>query len=116
MKNTTNIKYVVWFWITGNIFFSEMNWWIDIDSIITGIEKNKQQSIFLFFQSNGITEAIYMSDWYTYETSSRKILILIMERAKKPLVQSAGNVSVLSLPLFVSVHIGIYKGIHFDLI
>ncbi|XP_045473947.1 odorant receptor Or1-like isoform X2 [Harmonia axyridis] len=57
----------------------------------------------LIVESNGITEAIYMSDWYTYDSSSKKILILIMERAKKPLVQSAGNVSVLSLQLFVMV-------------
>nr|WIG65271.1 odorant receptor 28 [Hippodamia variegata] len=57
----------------------------------------------LVMESNGITEAIYMSDWYTYDTSCKKILILIMERAKKPLVQSAGNVSVLSLQLFVTV-------------
>ncbi|KAL3268488.1 hypothetical protein HHI36_007599 [Cryptolaemus montrouzieri] len=57
----------------------------------------------LIAESNSITDSIYVSNWYTYETSSKKILILIMERAKKPLMLTAGKVVAVSLPLFVAV-------------
>jgi hypothetical protein len=55
------------------------------------------------FQSNGLTTAVYMSRWYEYDIKSRKALIILMERSKKPIVITVGKVVELSLATFTLV-------------
>lgn len=59
----------------------------------------------LLLQSITITDAIYMGNWYNYSIKSRKSLILLMERAKKPVVVTCGKILDLSLITFTMVQI-----------
>jgi hypothetical protein len=45
-----------------------------------------------------------MSKWYTYDVKSKKALITLMERSKKPMTVAAGKIVDLSLITFVTVN------------
>ncbi|KAJ3666994.1 hypothetical protein Zmor_002405 [Zophobas morio] len=45
----------------------------------------------LYEESNTITDAIYLGKWYEYDVKCRKALILLMERAKKPMLVKCGH-------------------------
>ncbi|KAK9884864.1 hypothetical protein WA026_009086 [Henosepilachna vigintioctopunctata] len=57
----------------------------------------------LRYQSSLIGTAAYMSDWYTFDLNSKKMLIILMERAQQPLFFNAGNILPLSMATFVSI-------------
>jgi hypothetical protein len=57
----------------------------------------------LCFQSNTLTNAIYMGNWYDYDVKSRKALITLMEGSKQPMTVTAGKIIDLSLSTFVAV-------------
>jgi hypothetical protein len=57
----------------------------------------------LLFQNNTLSSAIYMSKWYEYGVTSKRALIILMERSKKPMVVVAGKVFDLSLQTFTTV-------------
>lgn len=44
-----------------------------------------------------------MSEWYTYDEKSKKALLTLMERAKRPIRVTAGKLLDLSLTTFVMV-------------
>jgi hypothetical protein len=50
-----------------------------------------------------LSSAIYMSKWYEYGVTSKRALIILMERSKKPMVVVAGKVFDLSLQTFTTV-------------
>ncbi|KAJ8943735.1 hypothetical protein NQ318_007183 [Aromia moschata] len=54
-------------------------------------------------QSDSIVNAIYMSEWYNYDNKSKKALITLMERAKRPMVVTAGKLLDLSLVTFTTI-------------
>ncbi|KAJ8943459.1 hypothetical protein NQ314_009741 [Rhamnusium bicolor] len=51
-------------------------------------------------KSNTVTTAIYMSEWYNFDQKSKKALIILMERAKRPMMVTAGKLLDLSLATF----------------
>ncbi|RZB40036.1 7tm 6 domain containing protein, partial [Asbolus verrucosus] len=51
--------------------------------------------------SNTLTDAIYMGQWYEYDINSKKALIVLMERSKKPMIVTAGKILDLSLVTFI---------------
>ncbi|KAG5889705.1 hypothetical protein JTB14_029735 [Gonioctena quinquepunctata] len=57
----------------------------------------------LYEESNSLNTAIYMSKWYNYDHKSKKSLITLMERAKRPIELTAGKFFVLSLDTFTMV-------------
>ncbi|XP_045483689.1 odorant receptor Or1-like [Harmonia axyridis] len=57
----------------------------------------------LNYESSSIGNAIYMSDWYTFDSEARRMVLMLMERAKKPLIFKAGNLLPLSIGTFVSI-------------
>lgn len=44
-----------------------------------------------------------MGKWYNYDTRSRKALVILMERSKRPMVVTAGKILDLSLETFSTV-------------
>jgi hypothetical protein len=44
-----------------------------------------------------------MGEWYKYDVASRKALIILMERSKKPMIVTAGKILDLSLVTFTTV-------------
>lgn len=44
-----------------------------------------------------------MSDWYTYDDKSKKALLILMERAKRPIKVTAGKLFDLSFATFTMV-------------
>ncbi|KAG5874081.1 hypothetical protein JTB14_033430 [Gonioctena quinquepunctata] len=54
-------------------------------------------------KSNTIINAIYMSEWYTYDRKSKKALLILMERAKRPMIVTAGKILDLSLGTFMMI-------------
>jgi hypothetical protein len=44
-----------------------------------------------------------MGNWYEYDLSSRKALLILMERSKRPVVITAGKILNLSLETFTTV-------------
>jgi hypothetical protein len=44
-----------------------------------------------------------MGNWYRYDLKSRKALLVLMERSKKPVIITAGKVLDLSLVTFTTV-------------
>nr|XP_015839871.1 PREDICTED: odorant receptor 85b-like [Tribolium castaneum] len=50
-----------------------------------------------------ITTSVYMGKWYKYDVKSRKALILLMERSKKPTIVSAGKILDLSVETFTTI-------------
>ncbi|KAJ8943736.1 hypothetical protein NQ318_007184 [Aromia moschata] len=57
----------------------------------------------LYEESDSIVNAIYMSEWYNYDNKSKKALITLMERAKRPMVVTAGKLLDLSLVTFTTI-------------
>jgi hypothetical protein len=55
------------------------------------------------FQNNTLSSAIYMSKWYEYNVTSKRALIILMERSKRPMIVTAGKVFDLSLQTFTTV-------------
>ncbi|RZB40583.1 7tm 6 domain containing protein [Asbolus verrucosus] len=51
-------------------------------------------------ESNNLTKAIYMSQWYEYDVKSRKALIILMESSQKPVIVTAGKILDVSLETF----------------
>ncbi|XP_023310034.1 odorant receptor Or1-like [Anoplophora glabripennis] len=54
-------------------------------------------------ESNSVVTAIYMSDWYNYDKKSKKALLILMERAKRPMTITAGKIMDLTLVTFATV-------------
>jgi hypothetical protein len=44
-----------------------------------------------------------MSKWYEYNVTSKRALIILMERSKRPMIVTAGKVFDLSLQTFTTV-------------
>ncbi|KAJ3666953.1 hypothetical protein Zmor_002371 [Zophobas morio] len=57
----------------------------------------------LYEENNTLMTAIYMSQWYEYDIESRKLLITIMEQAKRPMVVTAAKLVDLTLETFVTI-------------
>ncbi|KAJ3666978.1 hypothetical protein Zmor_002392 [Zophobas morio] len=57
----------------------------------------------LIEESKSLSDAIYMSRWYEYDIQSKKALILLMERSKKPMVVTAGRLLQVSLETFTMI-------------
>ncbi|RZC41685.1 7tm 6 domain containing protein, partial [Asbolus verrucosus] len=53
--------------------------------------------------SNTLTTSIYMGNWYEYDTKSKKVLLILMERSKVPMKVTAGKLLDLSLETFTTV-------------
>ena len=71
------------------------------------------RSDFFNFQNKSLTDAIYMSHWYKYDTRTRKILLIIMERSKKPMVVTTGKIFSLTYSTFISVNfVSLYSRIN----
>ncbi|GJQ66208.1 hypothetical protein Trydic_g4266 [Trypoxylus dichotomus] len=51
----------------------------------------------IIYKSNKITEACYLSNWYELDVTSQKSIILLMERAKRPLAVTLYKLVVVSL-------------------
>ncbi|RZC32706.1 7tm 6 domain containing protein, partial [Asbolus verrucosus] len=56
----------------------------------------------LYEESNSVTTAIYMSNWYEYDMKSKKALLILMERSQKPVIVTAGKILDLSLVTFTT--------------
>ncbi|RZB40845.1 7tm 6 domain containing protein, partial [Asbolus verrucosus] len=54
----------------------------------------------VFLANDSLTNAIYMGQWYEYDIVSRKALIIIMERSKKPMIVTAGKIISVTLQTF----------------
>lgn len=67
-------------------------------------------------QSEEIRDACYMSEWNEYDPSVRKMLFIIMERAKRPVLLTAGKFSYLNIPTLVNVTKCLNEGIFILLI
>ncbi|KAI7815073.1 Odorant receptor Or9a [Rhyzopertha dominica] len=57
----------------------------------------------VILKSDEITRACYESNWEEFDASSKRTLLIIMERAKRPIVLTAAKFSTLSLTSFASV-------------
>nr|XP_015839868.1 PREDICTED: odorant receptor 46a, isoform A-like [Tribolium castaneum] len=57
----------------------------------------------LYEESNSLNDAVYMGNWYKYDIKSRKTLLILMERSKKPCIVTAGKVLDLSLVTFTTI-------------
>lgn len=59
--------------------------------------------VFSYFQSEKLLQACYECNWYEYEINIRKLIFIIMERAKRPLKLTAAKFATLSLQSFATV-------------
>ncbi|KYB29104.1 Odorant receptor 94a-like Protein [Tribolium castaneum] len=57
----------------------------------------------LYEENQTLTNAVYMGKWYNYDTKSRKALVILMERSKRPMLVTAGKILDLSLETFTTV-------------
>ncbi|KAJ3658578.1 hypothetical protein Zmor_010310 [Zophobas morio] len=57
----------------------------------------------LYEESQSLNNAIYMGPWYEFDIKTRKILLTVMERAKRPMLITVGNVVDLTLVSLLSV-------------
>ncbi|KAJ8937116.1 hypothetical protein NQ318_012974, partial [Aromia moschata] len=53
--------------------------------------------------SSSIRNAIYMSDWYNFDEKSKQAIMIVMERAERPMVVTAGKIIDLSLETFTTI-------------
>ncbi|KAK9703328.1 7tm Odorant receptor [Popillia japonica] len=51
----------------------------------------------VMYKSNNVIEACYLSKWYTLDDKSQKCLLLLMERAKRPLLIKSYSIVYISL-------------------
>ncbi|KAK9703329.1 7tm Odorant receptor [Popillia japonica] len=49
------------------------------------------------YLSNKVIDACYLSKWYTLDRRSQKIIVLLMERARKPLIIKLYTIVYISL-------------------
>jgi len=63
--------------------------------------------VFLFFQSTGLSEAIYEMDWILMPISKQKDLLMIMKRSTRPIKFTSSFLVTLSLESYGSVSIKI---------
>lgn len=67
--------------------------------------------MFLFFQSTGLSEAVYEMDWLLMPINKQKDLLMIMKRSTRPIkftssflvtlsLESYGNVGIIILSFF----------------
>ncbi|XP_063905039.1 uncharacterized protein LOC135124071 [Zophobas morio] len=56
-----------------------------------------------WLENNSLINAICMGPWYRYDAKIRKLLLIIMERSKRPMILTAGAVVNVTLETFVSV-------------
>ncbi|KAJ3643973.1 hypothetical protein Zmor_026652 [Zophobas morio] len=57
----------------------------------------------LFEESNSLSNAIYMGQWYDYDMKSKKALFILMERSKDPMIVTAGKILELSIVTFATI-------------
>ncbi|XP_063906327.1 odorant receptor 22a-like [Zophobas morio] len=57
----------------------------------------------LYEESNDLNNAIYMGPWYKCDIKIRQILLILMERAKQPVLITAGKVVDVTVRTFLSV-------------
>ncbi|KAJ3658558.1 hypothetical protein Zmor_010291 [Zophobas morio] len=57
----------------------------------------------LYEENNSLINAICMGPWYQYDVKIRKMLLIIMERSKRPMILTAGAVINVTLETFVWV-------------
>ncbi|KAJ3656610.1 hypothetical protein Zmor_015674 [Zophobas morio] len=57
----------------------------------------------LFEENNTLISSIYMGKWYNYDVKSQRALITLMERSKRPLIITAGQILDLSLETFTTI-------------
>ncbi|XP_063919464.1 odorant receptor 94b-like [Zophobas morio] len=57
----------------------------------------------LYEEHEKIMKAIYMSPWHEYDVKTRKMLIIVMERSKSPVILTAGKIIQLTYQTFISV-------------
>ncbi|RZB38747.1 7tm 6 domain containing protein, partial [Asbolus verrucosus] len=50
--------------------------------------------------NRSLMDSIYLGQWYEYDTVSKKTLLVLMERSKKPMIVTAGKIINLSLETF----------------
>ncbi|KAJ3619771.1 hypothetical protein MTP99_005427 [Tenebrio molitor] len=56
----------------------------------------------LFEENKSLTDGIYMAKWYELDEKSKKALIILMERSKKPMVVTASKLLNLTLATFTT--------------
>nr|XP_022900457.1 odorant receptor Or2-like [Onthophagus taurus] len=54
-------------------------------------------------KSSDLVQCCYMSNWTDFNTKNKKMLFIIMERAKRPIILTAGYFVTLSLATFMSI-------------
>ncbi|XP_065169375.1 odorant receptor 94b-like [Atheta coriaria] len=57
----------------------------------------------ILFESDGLGESCYMSNWYEGSVSDKKFIFIMMERSKRQLRMTAGKFFTLSLPTLVMI-------------
>ncbi|XP_063912008.1 odorant receptor Or1-like [Zophobas morio] len=57
----------------------------------------------LFEENSTLMQAVHMGKWYEYDQKSKKSLIVLMERSKRPMVVTAGKILDLSLETFTTI-------------
>nr|AKC58544.1 odorant receptor 9 [Anomala corpulenta] len=57
----------------------------------------------LIIQGSDVVTSCYASEWYNYGSTTKKLLFILMERAKKPISFRAGYFFTLSLATFVMI-------------
>jgi hypothetical protein len=61
------------------------------------------KTLIVFLQNKSLTDGIYMAKWYELDEKSKKALIILMERSKKPMVVTASKLLNLTLATFTTV-------------
>nr|QUP79568.1 odorant receptor 8 [Monochamus saltuarius] len=54
-------------------------------------------------ESDTVITAIYMGDWYNYNQKCKKALLILMERAKRPMKVTAGKLMDLTVETFTTI-------------
>ncbi|XP_068910308.1 odorant receptor Or1-like [Tenebrio molitor] len=57
----------------------------------------------LYEESNTISQAIYMGNWYEYDIRSQRDLAILMERAKRPMIVTCGKIFDVSVVTFTMI-------------
>ncbi|KAJ3666961.1 hypothetical protein Zmor_002379 [Zophobas morio] len=57
----------------------------------------------LYEESDSLTNADYIGNWYDYDAESKKDLILLLERSQRPIVVTAGKILDLSVTTFTTI-------------
>ncbi|KAJ3666984.1 hypothetical protein Zmor_002398 [Zophobas morio] len=57
----------------------------------------------VYEENNSVSTAIYMSNWYEYNTKAKKILLVLMQRSQRHMIVSAESILDLSLDTFITI-------------